>query len=141
AQLAATCARWLRHARPATPASAPAVPVREATAMETLVRRLQEQLGESDEGFARDLLGRYLSVTDDIVVDMRQAADAGDRTAIQQLAHRLRGSSATVCADAIAEAARTLEHLPSSAEAAEVRGHIDEIERHVADLRGLVHAG
>jgi two-component system, sensor histidine kinase and response regulator len=138
AQLAVICERWLRNSPVFTPVQQP--PTSVADSARTLVRRLQDQLGETDDAFARDLLGRFLQITDDIVDDMRTAVRGEDRVAIQQLAHRLRGSSATVCADDVANAARTLERLPSSADIATVAARLVDVEAEVDRLREVIGA-
>jgi two-component system, sensor histidine kinase and response regulator len=138
AQLAAACAKWL-PAETIFPvvvsAPAPTSPVH------AMLQRLQEQLGERDDGFARELLGRFLTVTAETMHDLRDAVERNDRTRVHQLAHRLRGSSATVCADDVASTARVLEYLPDESTHEELTTALVAIEHAVGALRELVHAG
>ncbi|MCU0646421.1 MAG: response regulator [Gemmatimonadaceae bacterium] len=138
AELAAICTRWLDRRTPPRIAAVPTEPT--ASPLDVIVQRLQEQIGEDDAQFARELLGRFVAVTDEIVTDLRRAAAADDHRSIRQLAHRLKGSSATVCANEIADAAARLEHVPSSTDASALTSLVDDVARHVDALRELVDA-
>jgi signal transduction histidine kinase/CheY-like chemotaxis protein/HPt (histidine-containing phosphotransfer) domain-containing protein len=141
AELAAICERWLSAPVPSARPRTPAHGADTESPIDALLRRLQEQIGEDDEAFARELLGRFMAVTEEILVDMRRAALEADRRNIQLLAHRLKGSSATVGADDVADAAARLEQLPSSADDATVDALLEDVVRSVEAIREVVHAG
>jgi signal transduction histidine kinase/CheY-like chemotaxis protein len=138
-QLAAACARWLATPEPSEWA-APGAGLSDAKPLDLLVARLREVLGESEDEFILDLLARYLRASDEILVALRAAHDANDRPAIHRLAHRLRGSSATICADDVAALAGELEALHVAAESHIARELIVRISRAVDALRQVVHA-
>jgi two-component system, sensor histidine kinase and response regulator len=138
AQLASACAKWLPSDQIFPVVASDAAPASPAS---ELLRRLQDQLGETDDSFARELLGRFVHVTNDTMRDLRDAVERDDRTRVHQLAHRLRGSSATVCADDVAAAARALEYLPSAEPQEALRMHLDAVEHAVDALRVVLHAG
>jgi two-component system, sensor histidine kinase and response regulator len=138
-QLADACSRWLQSVR--SHVSNVAHTTDAAGDLDTLLDRLRVVLGESDDAFIRELLDHYLSATRAVIGELQAAAQADNRLAIHRLGHRLRGSSATICADEIAIVAGELESLPASADSETVFALINELEIKVGHLRERVHAG
>jgi HPt (histidine-containing phosphotransfer) domain-containing protein len=93
----------------------PAVPVDEAKAgpptAETIQRVLQTRIGAENPALANALLARFLQSAAEARQALRTAQQTRDLAAIEQVAHSFRTSSATVGAEATAQAAQALEQL------------------------------
>lgn len=74
----------------------------------------------SDDGghFIRDVVGVFISASNEVITNMRHATEAGDRAELKRLAHKLRGSSSSVGATALANRC-------SEFEAGVIGGHVD----------------
>jgi HPt (histidine-containing phosphotransfer) domain-containing protein len=59
----------------------------------------------------RELIDMYLDQADEIMGGLRTAVQAGAAAEVNDLAHKLAGSSAVVGAAAVVQPLRTLEHL------------------------------
>jgi signal transduction histidine kinase/CheY-like chemotaxis protein len=93
----------------------PAVPTDEAKASpptaETIRRVLQTRIGAENPALANALLTRFLQSAAEARQALRTAQQTRDLAAIEQVAHSFRTSSATVGAEATAQAAQALEQL------------------------------
>jgi HPt (histidine-containing phosphotransfer) domain-containing protein len=77
---------------------------------------------DGDEELLREIVRLFLDDSPSLVESMRVAANAHDRKGLRTAAHRMKGAAANLAATALAEAARALEILSESGEAAEIDG-------------------
>ena len=83
-----------------------------------------------DPGFLRGFVDRYVDQAESQVAELRRAAARGDATVVGELAHGLKGTSATMGASRVASACATLER---SAARGEVTGP-DGLDRVAIEL-------
>ncbi|HSC83277.1 MAG TPA: response regulator, partial [Pseudomonas sp.] len=116
--------RWLGEHLPQAPAAVPA-PALSADSLAGLMgvdvaAGLRRVLG--NETLYRQLLGHYLISQEPLLEQLESALGQGDLVAAEHLAHGCKGVSATLGADAVANAAGALEqHLRQGGSAAEHR--------------------
>jgi HPt (histidine-containing phosphotransfer) domain-containing protein len=85
-----------------------AASVFQAQTMETL----RHQLGDDRRGLLREIVGQYLDQSRDLVAQMEAENTAVDPARLRALAHKLRGSTATMGGDRLAAVCHRIEHLP-----------------------------
>jgi len=95
---------------------------------------LMESVGES-AAFARELITGFLGDLGPLVEELSGAVDAGDLGQVEFLAHRLRGSSHMLGAEALAGACRLLEEAAEIGETEHVSGLRDGVVTHAKRLR------
>jgi PAS domain S-box-containing protein len=110
-QLFLTLARWVTPAAPAAAANdgAAAPQVLEVPAVEGIDVRNALNRVAGNVGLLRKMLTWFRTRQDRTVIEIRAALDGGDRKAAIRLAHTLKGLSAGIGADALAELARQIE--------------------------------
>jgi len=86
----------------------PAVHAPEFTSVPVNLARLHE-LTEGDPEFARELAGTFLQSGQQILEEMRVAITGLDRAALGRAAHKLKGASANIHAEALCELVQELE--------------------------------
>lgn len=67
------------------------------------------ELLEGDESVARQLAEAYIGSGDSLMADLAEAVDRGDWVTVGAKAHALKGASANIKADRVADAAARLE--------------------------------
>jgi signal transduction histidine kinase/CheY-like chemotaxis protein/HPt (histidine-containing phosphotransfer) domain-containing protein len=134
-QLEAVLQRWIPEA-PATP-TVPPRPSEWVARAEGPVDWdvLSELLAMTRPEFLQDLLGIFLRDSRRMVADLRAAHEAGDREAWRQVAHKLRGSCATVGARPMMHLTAVMEDLTD--EEARDRGEdlVTRLEEEFAAVR------
>lgn len=91
-----------------------------------------------DPGFVKSMVHLYLEHTPGLVVSLKRAFEAGDLTEAARLAHRIKGSSASIGAKALAEHCTVVEkalRTPTAADAVNSLATI--LDETVARLRIL----
>jgi HPt (histidine-containing phosphotransfer) domain-containing protein len=88
-----------------------------------------------DEASVRELVDLFLGDSTQILADLREAVGRRDAQAIEQAAHRLKGSASVLDAGAVRAAAETLEHLGASNDLASTPEAWARLEREAARLR------
>jgi histidine phosphotransfer protein HptB len=81
-----------------------------------LDRELLDENAEFGLNDLRELIDLYLDQADEIMGELRTAVQAGETKSIDQLAHKLAGSSAVVGAQAVVKPLRSLENLARQGE-------------------------
>jgi response regulator RpfG family c-di-GMP phosphodiesterase len=76
---------------------------------EKTINRLRQIMGESDPTFFDQVMRMFVSQGEEQVMQIRDAVAAGDIKQVGALAHKLKGSSLNVGANAMAETCRTME--------------------------------
>ncbi len=100
----------------------------------------REHLNEitgGDEEFAQELLVEYLQSTTEIAEELRQQVDSPDCEKIRSLAHSIKGSSLSVGADGISQAAREIEDNARLGSVENLAASFSVIEENLAALRQL----
>jgi CheY-like chemotaxis protein/HPt (histidine-containing phosphotransfer) domain-containing protein len=88
-----------------------------------------EALTGSDKTFSRELIELYLSSAAQLLVDIRNCCEAGDRSLLRKAAHKLKGASANVSADRLAVLCNTLEAISEQDSPGQVLQLVDAIEQ------------
>ena len=124
-RLHAVLERWFTPATAATPA---------------IDRGVLDMWIEDDEAQRRNLLGRFAASAIEARRDIAAAMAAGDLATLASEAHKLKGSALAVGAQAVGEAAGTLEHAAKAGDRAACQDGLGplvvEIERAVAEIDG-----
>jgi len=111
-QLAAVLARFL----PPVPAAAATPTLAEPPPTQTpLDVAVLSRLCAGDDALMREMLDDFVAVSRGIIADLRAALAAGDRAAVRDGAHSLKGSARTAGALPLAAAARALEEEAGTA--------------------------
>ncbi len=108
------------------------------------VAALQDRIGD-DEDFLAELLGVFVSTIDEQVVALLAAAARGDPTAVARHAHVIKGAAGNVSADALMQAAASIEARARAGAAgpedfAALHSAWRDLQRHPR-IRSLVEAG
>jgi CheY-like chemotaxis protein len=82
--------------------------VQQAKSSPINLRQLLEQSDE-DEAFTQEVIAAWLSKNPETMTALKEAVKTGNAEDIFTLAHTIKGSAATICADAVARAAFPLE--------------------------------
>ncbi len=88
-----------------------------------------------DKVFARELIEVYSNSATQIVVELRSACAAGDRSLLRRAAHKLKGASANVCADAAAALCVALESGAEHATQAILVEQVESVVGRIADTQ------
>ena len=96
------------------------------------------QLAPDDPGFLDKLVEHYLAQSTAEIAELRDAVGRGNPTAIGELAHSLKGASATVGASAVASACAALEEAAKLNGMEGLRRLVDELELATAAFRAQV---
>jgi two-component system sensor histidine kinase/response regulator len=91
------------------------------------LEQLRTLVGD-DRAFLQELCETFVSSSSRIVEDIGRALSAGDRAVLSGLAHKLKGGSASVCANEVAKLAAALEKDAKEKP-------IEELEQSIASLR------
>jgi CheY-like chemotaxis protein/HPt (histidine-containing phosphotransfer) domain-containing protein len=94
-----------------------------------------EALTTGDNQFARELIELYLSSSMQLLVELRDGCIAGDRTLLRKSAHKLKGASANISADRLAELSKTLEITAEQDAPGQVLQLLDAIEQAMIHTR------
>jgi CheY-like chemotaxis protein/HPt (histidine-containing phosphotransfer) domain-containing protein len=94
-----------------------------------------EALTTGDNQFARELIELYLSSSMQLLVELRDGCIAGDRTLLRKSAHKLKGASANISADRLAELSKTLEITAEQDAPGQVLQLLDAIEQAMVHTR------
>lgn len=88
------------------------------------------------------LINTFLSDSEARIVDIQDAISANDAEALRRSAHSIKGSSSNVCAIALSEFARVLEHMGKEGSTAGAQEKLDglksEFQTVVTILRGTL---
>ena len=116
-----------------------------AVTTETSIRHRLAEIAEGDTEFAVELITTFLAGTEEIMLELRKAADSGDSAAIARAAHKLKGASANLHIHELAELGRALETgAKSGAQGAwteDVERIAQEFARVAIALRALLEDG
>jgi HPt (histidine-containing phosphotransfer) domain-containing protein len=85
------------------------------------------QLAESDDSLVKEVLAVFRSDTADRIARLRAGLDRGDRTAIKNEAHAIKGSAGQVGASAVFSLCRQIE-MQAGSEAETLRELVGELE-------------
>jgi len=94
---------------------------------------------EGDREIFEAALEALLETTPALVATLRHAAERADVVALRSMAHSLKGSAASVCAEPVRRAAERLERLDDDADLVHLRvdlAQLDEHLRRVAEAAG-----
>jgi HPt (histidine-containing phosphotransfer) domain-containing protein len=83
------------------------------TTLDTVLLHLGESF-DGDEEFVREVLEEYHQNILELVTQLRTSLDAGDASAVRELAHTIKGSSRTIGAEEIAQSGGELEEMGKS---------------------------
>ncbi len=129
-RLHAVLERWF------TPAT-PAMPVIDRSVLDMWI--------EDDEAQRKNLLGRFAASAVEARRDIAAAMAAGDLATLASEAHKLKGSSLAVGAQAVGDAAATLEHAAKAGNRAACQDGLGplivEIDRAVTEIGGAEIGG
>ena len=92
---------------------------------------LLERTGDDSE-FARELIGLFVNSAAETLTCMQSQLAAADTTALQRLAHTLKGSASAVAAGAVAAGAQALEKSVAIDASAQLRSLVQAFEQTVA---------
>ncbi len=123
-------------------AAAPPGAPNDGTVLDTqaLLRRV-----DGDPALLTEIVGLYRGDSASLLTEIRDALASGAVESLERMAHRLKGSLATLGAEAAAEVARKLEQAARRADPAEAAALFEalrqEMERLETALRNLIHRG
>lgn len=108
--LSAMLDKWLHHTgfAPQSPQPPPSQPVQDALAL-VLDRSALAIYSNGDKAIEREILADFLSTNQEDMLTLQQAVDAANSERAAFAAHRIKGASRMVGAQALAEAAAALE--------------------------------
>ncbi|HEY5979586.1 MAG TPA: Hpt domain-containing protein [Microlunatus sp.] len=78
----------------------------------TTIDSLRSQLGDRGSEFVTGLIDLYLVQARDLVAQMESAGAASDLISLQAVAHKLKGSTATLGGERLAAACQRIETVP-----------------------------
>ena len=99
--------------------------------------RLREVVGD-DKAFLRELCATFVSSGGQIVDELERALSAGDRPRIAAVAHKLKGGSASVCANQLASLAASLESSAREQRKEELEDSVNAIRRSFGQIAGYL---
>jgi PAS domain S-box-containing protein len=125
-ELQAKLKQWISRI-PAEPGSAAALevppPPRQAPAVDTLLNaETLQQFTGGDAGLRREILQQFLESTEADMADLERSLAGADLELIRKMAHRAKGASRMVGAEAFAAALEQLEHAAAAGNRAGVDG-------------------
>jgi len=141
AELEAMLNRWVPSARPPDPVdavgSSPGFDdVLDAAQVDGL-RQLAAASG--DPSFLQSFVERYAHQAESQVAELRQAAARGDATLVKELAHGLKGTSATMGARGVASACEAVESAAARGEVTAPEG-LDRVARELGRAESALRA-
>jgi two-component system, sensor histidine kinase and response regulator len=101
------------------------------------LEQLRTLVGD-DHAFLQELCETFVSSSSRIVEDIGRALSAGDRAVLSGLAHKLKGGSASVCANEVAKLAAALEKDAKEKPMAELEQSIASLRRAFDEAAGYV---
>lgn len=90
------------------------------------------RLTDGDLEFARDLATTFIASGNQQLIDISKALEASDRASVARAAHKLKGASANIYAQVLADLAARLETEAPTAEVADL-AQVSEALRHEFD--------
>jgi HPt (histidine-containing phosphotransfer) domain-containing protein len=100
------------------------------------LRELRELADSSgDPGQFRELIDLFLAEMESGLASMRKASAEGNTAELAQLAHSLKGASASMGAGGLASLCRTLEETAKNIKLQGAEGQLDQIESEVRIVR------
>jgi two-component system, sensor histidine kinase and response regulator len=116
--------------RVATPTGDPAAPLVDWARFNVLTA--------GDKAFAKELIELYLHSSAQILLELRDGCAAGDRDVLRKAAHKLKGASANVSADGIADLCKTLELAAEQGAPAQLLQQVEAIEQVMASTQQVM---
>jgi len=101
------------------------------------IERLQVLVGD-DPQFMAELCRTFLASSARLLVELRQAIAAQDRTQLKALAHKLKGGAGSVCARRITDLSLALEHTAMVEPFAELGGVIEQIQATLDECASVI---
>jgi len=95
---------------------------------------------DGDEELLQDLIDIFSDDSQRLMEDIRQAVAAGSADCLCAAAHSLKGSSASICATAVSQAALTLENMGRDGAMAGVEEALEALETDMAEFEREAHA-
>ena len=129
--LQAALERWVpdNHQSGAKPVPSPVQTETPACALDPVVTERLRQLAEStDPDVLTEIYTEFLSSAVSYLAAIRQATEAGDADGLRKAAHALRGASATVGGQTVAEISRQLEALGNSETVTGAEKFLEQLE-------------
>jgi HPt (histidine-containing phosphotransfer) domain-containing protein len=96
---------------------------------------LRELDRDGQSGFLRQIIAVFEEQADEIIADLKAAAEARDETQLANLAHKLKGSARTVGAVELGNHCERLEHEARQGAIADLPTRLDEIIASVTRAR------
>ncbi len=84
------------------------------------------------------LINTFLSDSEARIVDIQASISANDAEALRKSAHSIKGSSSNVCAIALSECARILEHMGKEGTTAGAQAKLDELKTEFVVVTGIL---
>lgn len=121
---------------PLAPSAVSSAPALDLAAL----REFAATLGNDSSDFFDELVGAYLTSTDELLAAMKKACHPLDRRALHHVGHTLKSSSATVSATELASLCRLLEAEADQAPLDELVSRVDAIAIAVAQVTALLQS-
>ena len=90
-----------------------------------------------DEEFAQELLEEYLKSTTELMEELGGLLESPDFEKLRSLGHAIKGSSLSIGADAVSEAARIIEENSRNGSTEGLASNFAVIEETIATLRSM----
>jgi PAS domain S-box-containing protein len=104
-----------------------------------VLERLQKEVGGGDSGFVAELIELFLSDTQSLLTQIKQALVQGEADVLERAAHTLKSSSASVGARSLAVRCDTLEGLARERKLAEGAALVRQIEAAYAQAEPMLY--
>jgi two-component system, sensor histidine kinase and response regulator len=128
-----------RHGLGRDGAAATAMPLIRPAQQAIDLARLRTIVGE-DREFIGELCRTFLASSGRIVEELRRAVAAEDRALLRTLAHKLKGGSASVCAQRAGDLAAVLERGSGSQPTQDLGELVDQIGAAIEECAGFIEA-
>jgi HPt (histidine-containing phosphotransfer) domain-containing protein len=110
-------------------------PAVEVTIDPTVLEELRVIGGSDDQDFLDELVDQFAADTEPLLVELREALEAGDAVAVRRLAHNLKGSSGQLGGRRLASSCDRLERKASDGRLSDDHSDLKEVEVDYQDLR------
>jgi CheY-like chemotaxis protein len=123
----------------------PRAPTRDTTSTQPLrmlspaldIERLQSLVGD-DPQFMAELCRTFMASSTRLIVELRQAAAAEDRTQLKAIAHKLKGGAGSVCARRITDLCLALEHTAMVEPFPELVGVVEQLQATLDECASVI---
>jgi PAS domain S-box-containing protein len=119
----------------ATPSEDPDAAVSEVTLDQAVIEDLRALDDPLAEAFLTDLVNEFLDETPPLLLQLRDALEAGDSIAVGRVAHRINGSCGQLGGRRLASSCSRLEEAAAGGRLGEGHSQLEHVERDFFDLR------